>query len=106
MASFLSIADVAARWSCGRTFVYGAIAEMEREGYLRQLHLGRVRRIALESVEQYETLHASCPEKDADRVSVATGRLVRERRQRDSPRPPVPSGGSLVAEWRKMRGAS
>jgi len=65
MASFLSIADVAARWSCGRTFVYGAIAEMEREGYLRQLHLGRVRRIALESVEQYEALHAKAATEEA-----------------------------------------
>jgi len=59
---FLSISDIRARWSCGRTFVYGAIAEMERGGYLRRIHLGSVQRIALGSVEQWEALHTRVPD--------------------------------------------
>jgi hypothetical protein len=55
---FLSIDDVRARWSCGRTFVYAAIGEMERDGYLQRIWLGRVQRIAAESVGRWEALHS------------------------------------------------
>jgi hypothetical protein len=55
--SFLSVNDLRARWRCSKSFVYSALAEMERNGYLRRLRLGRVQRIAMESVEQYEAAH-------------------------------------------------
>jgi hypothetical protein len=58
---FLSVLDLQARWSCGRTFVYAAITEMERRGYLRRLQLGRVQRIALASVEAWEAAHSKTP---------------------------------------------
>jgi hypothetical protein len=66
---YLSIADLRARWSCGRTFAYQAIAEMESGGYLRRIWLGPSQRIALDSVEAWERLHASPP--DVARALVA-----------------------------------
>lgn len=58
---FSSIADLTARWSCARSTVYAAIREMERSGYLKRLFLGRVQRIAMESIEEFERLHAQRP---------------------------------------------
>lgn len=55
---FLSVSDLQARWSCGRTFIYAALGEMERAGYLRRLWLGRVQRVGLESIERWEEAHA------------------------------------------------
>jgi hypothetical protein len=55
---WLSVSDLQARWSCGRTQVYSAIAEMQAAGYLRRLQLGRVQRVAEESVERFEAIHA------------------------------------------------
>jgi hypothetical protein len=55
--NYLSVNDIRRRWSCGRTFVYTAIAEMERGGYLRRIWLGRDQRLSVESVETWERLH-------------------------------------------------
>jgi hypothetical protein len=57
--SFLSVNDLRARWSCSRSFVYRAIADMERAGYLQRIYLGSVQRVALDSVETWERLHSS-----------------------------------------------
>jgi hypothetical protein len=67
---FLSIRDVQTRWSCGRTFAYEALAEMEAAGYLRRFWLGRCQRVAVESVERYEAEHADQPH-DCTRSTVA-----------------------------------
>lgn len=87
MTRFLSIADVQARWSCGRTFVYAAVAEMKAGGYLRRLQLGRVQRIAEESIERFEALHTDHREAPA---------LDRGRR-RESPRATTPVGAAIRA---------
>jgi hypothetical protein len=55
---FSSIADLTARWSCARSTVYAAIKEMEQSRYLKRLFLGRVQRIAMESIEEFERRHA------------------------------------------------
>ena len=105
MAVFLSISDVAARWSCGRTFVYGAIAEMEREGYLRRIWLGRVQRIALESLERWEQAH-STSSREADSDSAASLRAANDRPTKQTHRPVVSTKPGLLTEWRALRATS
>ncbi len=68
--AFLSVQGIQNRWSCGRTFVYEAIAEMQVKGYLKRMWLGRHQRITLESVERWETEH-SAPEPNTVRSTVA-----------------------------------
>lgn len=111
---FLSIAELTARWGCGRTFTYDAIAEMEAGGYLKRIWLGRVQRVGIESVERWEALHTK-PEVNTDRGVIATlrtasparppGALPRpstpRRRSASTVRPPNGST-SIVAAWRAM----
>lgn len=68
---FLSIAELTARWGCGRTFTYEAIAEMEAAGYLKRLYLGRVQRVALESAEEFERRHAQGPGEVVSRLRLS-----------------------------------
>lgn len=91
VTAFLSIPDIQARWSCSRAHVYRAIAEMDRDGYLRRLLLGRSthQRISVESVEAWERLH-STPQVE-DRAPVA--RLREPIRPRKKTPPPVQRGG-------------
>jgi len=100
VAAFLSIADVAARWSCGRSFVYEAIAEMERNGYLRRLVLGRVQRIAVESILQYEVLHAGA-EVDRSASVIAGLRAARATRKGAERTQTVAPSKGLRAKWRE-----
>jgi len=102
---FLSVADIDARWSCSRAHVYRAIAEMEREGYLRRLLLGRVQRVAEASVAQYEARHATQP------VDMPKSTIVGLRAALDGPRPshevsPAKGGKGLLEKWREQRGAA
>jgi hypothetical protein len=92
MSLFLSIADLTTRWSCGRTFVYAALREMEDQGYLRRLWLGRVQRVALEAVERWETLHSQGPAP----ARVAPVLAIRKRR----PRVVSARGPSITEAWR------
>jgi hypothetical protein len=74
---YLSVQDIRTRWSCGRTFVYEAIAEMEVGGYLKRMWLGRHQRIALESVEHWEAAHVK-PRQDNVRSTVVKLRAAND----------------------------
>lgn len=98
-AAFLSISDLRARWSCSRAFVYTAIGGMERGGYLRRIYLGRVQRVALDSVETWERLH-SLPQGES-RAEIAGMRQRRAVRRTMA----TASGSSLREAWAKMKAA-
>jgi hypothetical protein len=98
--AFLSVNDLRARWSCSRGSVYTALTDMERGGYLRRIYLGRVQRVALDSIETWERLHSS--PRGESRAEVAG-----MRRQ-----VPLPSrarttapGPSLREAWAKLKAA-
>ncbi len=75
---FLSVQDIHERWSCGRTFVYQAIAEMEHRGWLRRMWVGRHQRIALESVQRWEAEHVD-PPRNTVRSKVTKLRATRSK---------------------------
>lgn len=84
-AGYLSIQDIQQRWAMGRSFAYEAVAEMQQQGYLKRMWCGRHQRIAVESVERWEALHAE-PQLDMVRSTVAS---LRDKR---APRPHPTSG--------------
>jgi hypothetical protein len=84
--AFLSIGDLRVRWSCSKSFVYVALAEMESAGYLRRLRLGRAVRVAVESVERWESEHT---------VAAAAPREERRRPPRASA--PTSAGDAIRA---------
>jgi hypothetical protein len=106
---FLSIAELTARWGCGRTFAYEAVAEMEAGGYLKRLWLGRVQRLSIESVQTWEALHSKAGV-DSDRATIAVLRTetsprapARVASRRRSPRAPAPARSTgIVDAWRAL----
>jgi hypothetical protein len=102
MPAFLSISDICTRWSCGRTFVYAAVAEMEREGYLRRLWLGRVQRVELVSVERYEALHAD-QRATPERATVVTLRVASAPRPCHAPEASQGGAAERLAGYRAAR---
>ena len=108
---FLSVADLAARWGCGRTFTYGAISEMDAAGYLQRVWLGRVQRVSVDSVEKWEALHSKA-DVDTDRSTIATLRTAAPARPMALPRPrrhaahhraPAPARSKGIVEaWRAL----
>jgi hypothetical protein len=102
-AAFLSIGDIRDRWSCGRTFVYEALADMERGGYLRRLAIGRRPRFALDSIETWERLHTNTGAAIERRGLVAL-RAANEPRKRQRQLPPA-GGVSIRGAWRRMKAA-
>jgi hypothetical protein len=106
---FLSIAELTARWGCGRTFVYEAVAEMEQAGYLKRIWLGRVQRLSIESVERWEGLHATAA-LDTDRATIASlrtestisPRAAAPSRRRSRPASPAVHSTSIVDAWRQL----
>jgi MarR-like DNA-binding transcriptional regulator SgrR of sgrS sRNA len=62
-AQYLTLQDLRARWHCGKTFAYEAIAEMQANGYLTRLWIGRSQRIGLASIERWELEHSDQPAK-------------------------------------------
>ena len=76
-ADFLSIASLTARWNCARSTTYEAIKDMERGGYLKRVYLGRVQRISMESIEEFERQHAHGPGEVASRLRPRAQRMKR-----------------------------
>jgi len=70
---------------------------MLTQGYLRRIWLGRHQRVALESVERWEAIHAE-PEKDTVRSTVAKLRAAHDR----APPPPKVQRQPTAAELRAM----
>jgi hypothetical protein len=99
---WLSISDLARRWSCSRASVYRAIREMERGNYLRRLYLGKSdQRIALASIEAWEHRHAM-PQGQRALAEVV------EVRQRNAPRRRSPrrsNGVSIRDAWKRAKAA-
>lgn len=54
-APVLTVADIAARWRCGRR----AVLERIHKGELRAWHVGRAWRIALAELERFERREAA-----------------------------------------------
>ena len=90
---FLAIRDIRRRWSCARSTVYDAIKEMDAARYLKRLYLGRVQRVALSSIEEYERRHAQGPGLVPIPRSFPSRRHKVTRRRK-------PGSGDLVAELR------
>ena len=106
---FLSIAELTARWGCGRTFTYHAIAEMDAGGYLQRIWLGRVQRVSIEAVERWEALHSK-PRPNSDRATIAVlrsevparGPVPAPSRRRTRSAPVTARPTSIVDAWRAM----
>lgn len=98
-----SVADLSVMLGCGRSTAYRIVKEMEAEGYLRKVFLGKCDlRISAESVEIWERRH----ERPAGACSLAD--VVRLREQRTAPRQkPAVSGGAVSIRelWKKAKAA-
>lgn len=103
---YLSVSGICQRWSCGRTFAYEAIHEMDRAGYLTRFYVGkRDLRIAVESLEQYERLH-SRRERDAEEREVNEWITMNPPARKAPPAPPEGQAGSAAAlrdAWKKLK---
>lgn len=102
---WLSINDLCARWSCGRSTVYRKLKEMEQGGYLRRFFLGKTDvRVNVESVETWERLHSAPDGEDTKAVVVK----AREKNEAPKRRPVLAAtkGADDLDEWWKARKAA
>jgi hypothetical protein len=103
---YLSVNGICQRWSCGRTFAYEAIHEMDRAGYLERFYVGkRDLRIAVESLEQYERLHSRREQDPEEReVNDWVTKSPPARREPQAPlRSQAGSAAALRDAWKKLK---
>jgi hypothetical protein len=96
-AVWLSINGLRRRLSCGKTFAYQVVAEMEQGGYLRRIWLGRHQRIAVESVERWEAAHAA---QESDLKTAVVNLRANGPPPRPQPAGTVPTAAELRAATR------
>src|SRR4051812_36466699 len=101
LQQWFSIQDLRSRWSCSKTYVYRALREMDRDGYLEQLFLNsRNQRIALQTVLRWEREHSQP-------IEHSRSEIVALREQDTAFKKEAPPASakplSLLEEWKRRK---